>query len=184
VRFLTEKPYVSDLILVKGKVFVRSQHETQWTKTEQSGRPGLTTVMAELGGWSTGEAGKMAEQYTVTPGAAAEVPEAPGGVAAATQPAKSELQVFVLTPMNKDLLKAVKRITVAIDAQSHHLVFLEILTAQDDATRYWFYDVKDNPSLESDVFSPKDETAMQGAGAGGGGGSRGEGAGMPAGEKP
>jgi outer membrane lipoprotein-sorting protein len=153
VRFSTEKPYVSDLILVKGKVFVRSQHETEWTKTDQSGRPGLTAVMAQLGGWSTGEAGKAAQDYAVATSAAA-MPEMPAGPAAATQAAKGESEVFVLTPTNKDLAKAVKTVTVAIDRTSHHLLFIEILTAQDDATRYWFYDVKDNLSLPADVFVP------------------------------
>src|SRR3954471_21161373 len=36
VRFTTNSPYLSELILTEGKVFARSQHETEWTKSNQS----------------------------------------------------------------------------------------------------------------------------------------------------
>jgi outer membrane lipoprotein-sorting protein len=155
VRFSTEKPYVSELILAKGKVHVRSQHETEWTKSNQAGRPGLTAVMGQLGGWSTGDAGKVTEDYSI----AAATEKTPGmpeksGVEASTQPALTDVASFVLTPTDKDLRKAVKRVTLSIDAKTHHLLFIEIVTQQDDTTRYWFYDVKTNAKLAADVFVP------------------------------
>ncbi len=76
VRFSTDKPYVSELILTGGKVYARSQHEADWTKTNQSSRPGLTAVMGQLGGWSTGDATKIAEMYSVAV-SADHVPAAP-----------------------------------------------------------------------------------------------------------
>jgi hypothetical protein len=63
MRLSTQKPYVSELILEGGKVHARSQHETTWTTTNQSTRPGLTAVMLQWGGWSTGQRGNLTEMY-------------------------------------------------------------------------------------------------------------------------
>jgi outer membrane lipoprotein-sorting protein len=151
VRFSTEKPYVSELILARGKVLVRSQHESDWTQTNQSGRPGLAAIMAQLGGWSTGEPGKITEMYAI----ASSADPLPGMPPSSDTPRPpSAVDTFALTPTNKDLAKVVKRVAVAIDRSTHHLVFLEILTQQDDHTRYWFYDVKINVELPADIFSP------------------------------
>ena len=104
VRFSTEKPYVSELILAGGKVYGRSQHEAEWTKTNQAARPGLTAVMGQLGGWSTGDTSQIAAMYSVAKGAAV-IPAKPGAVASQD----GGVDVFVLTPTNADLAKAVKR---------------------------------------------------------------------------
>ena len=55
--------------------------------------------------------------------------------------------------------KAVKKIIISIEKESHHLQFIEILTQQDDATRYWFYDVKTNVELPADIFTPSSGSA-------------------------
>ncbi len=68
VRFSTETPYESELILAEGKAYGRSQHETEWAINSQSARPGLTAVMQQLGGWSTGDAGNLTDFYAVTRG--------------------------------------------------------------------------------------------------------------------
>ena len=68
VRFSTEVPYESELILAVGKAYGRSQHETAWAVNSQSARPGLTAVMQQLGGGSTGDAGKLTDFYAVTRG--------------------------------------------------------------------------------------------------------------------
>jgi outer membrane lipoprotein-sorting protein len=151
VRFSTQKPYTSELILIDGKVHVRSQHETDWSRTNQSSRPGLTAVMSQLGGWSTGDPGKLTEHYAIAT-SADPVPDLPAG--AAKENNKPGADVYALTPTNKDLLKAVKKITLAIDQKSHHLLFIEILTQQDDVTRYWFFNVRTNADLPNDIFSP------------------------------
>ncbi|MGN6370609.1 MAG: LolA family protein [Phycisphaerae bacterium] len=148
VRFSTEKPYVSELILADGKVYARSQHETEWTKTGQASRPGLTAVMSQLGGWSTGNAAKISDMYTVSRGSA--VPPMPDASTAASP----GVDVFILTTANKDLAKAVKQVTIAVDRAAHTLRFVEILTQQGDATRYWFYDVHTNVTLPADIFKP------------------------------
>ena len=75
------------------------------------------------------------------------------------------LDFFVLTPTNKDLAGVIKSIELAIDRGSHALVSIEITTAQEDVTRYWFFDVEKNVDLASDVFKPKD-LAVGGAGSG------------------
>ena len=155
VRFSTETPYISELILADGKVFARSQHEEEWTKTNQASRPGLTAVMGQLGGWSTGDTSKIADMYAVTIGDPANIPPAPG--------AKTErrpIDAFLLTPTNKDLAKAVKQVTLALDSTSHYLYFIEITTQQDDITRYWFVDVQTNSPLPTDVFKPDGALVM------------------------
>jgi hypothetical protein len=161
VRFSTQKPYVSELILVDGKVHARSQHEITWTTTNQAARPGLTAVMLQLGGWSTGQGAGLTEMYAVTRAAnTAKLPTPPeqagkAGMAAGAEPA----ELFVLTPVNKDLAIAVKRVTVAMvagegDKRISRLAFLEIVTAQDDVTRYWFFGGQVNAALPADVFKP------------------------------
>jgi outer membrane lipoprotein-sorting protein len=155
VRFSTEKPYVSELILAEGKVYARSQHETEWAKSNQSSRPGLTAVMGELGGWATGDASNIAAMYTVA-AASPLVPAPPGNAAA---PANSAIDTFTLTPANKDLAKAVKQITLTLDRAAGTLLYIEIITTQDDTTRYWFTDVTKNALLPEGIFEPRDVPA-------------------------
>jgi outer membrane lipoprotein-sorting protein len=157
VRFSTEKPYVSELILAGGKVYGRSQHETEWTKTNQAARPGLTAVMGQLGGWSTGDTSQIAAMYSVAKGAVV-IPAMP---AAMVQP-DGGVDVFVLTPTNADLAKAVKRVTLALDEKTNVLRYIEIVTQQDDATRYWFFDVKLNADLPVNVFKAGAELMVPG----------------------
>ncbi|MCL2646831.1 MAG: outer membrane lipoprotein carrier protein LolA [Phycisphaerales bacterium] len=148
LRIVTETPYFSELILAKGKLLARSQHETEWTKTNQPTRPGLTTVLSQLGGWSASDTGKITDMYTISTSTAS-IPASPNGT---VQSAAAD--VFTLTPTNKDLLRVVKQITFAVDRASHHLLFLQMSTQQDDATRYWFYDIKANVQFPADAFVP------------------------------
>jgi outer membrane lipoprotein-sorting protein len=150
VRFSTEKPYISELILTDGKVFARSQHEDEWTKSNQSSRPGLTAVMGELGGWATGDPSKLADLYTVTTAPPTLPP--PPNTTPATNPPQAE--TYLLTPSNKDLAKAVKQITLTLDPTTSTLLFIEITTTQDDTTRYWFSNVQKNPTLPPNIFTP------------------------------
>jgi outer membrane lipoprotein-sorting protein len=152
VRFSTEKPYVSELILTDGKVFGRSQHEEEWTVNAQSNRPGLSAVMGQLGGWSTGDAGKLRDLYAVDR-STVEVPVIPD--ASADEKLPPHIDRFRLTPVQADLAKAVKHIDIAVDHDSPRLVFLEIVTNQDDQTRYWFYAPRVNAALAPDLFKPK-----------------------------
>jgi outer membrane lipoprotein-sorting protein len=161
VRFSTEKPYVSELILTGGKVYGRSQHETEWTKTTQAARPGLTAVMGQLGGWSTGDTSQIAAMYSVAKGGA-EIPKMPGVVQGDVP--EGAVDVFVLTPTNVDLAKAVKRVTLAVDQKTNVLRYIEIVTAQNDATRYWFFDVKLNGELPAGVFKAGAELVVPGEG--------------------
>ncbi|HVX84872.1 MAG TPA: hypothetical protein VH253_08660 [Phycisphaerae bacterium] len=160
VRFSTEKPYVSELILVEGKVYARSQHEAGWTKSNQSSRPGLTAVMGELGGWATGDAGKVSQMYRVAlaAGKEAEIPVVPkeGGDLHVVAGVGGGVDTFVLTPTNEDLAKAVKKITLALDRGTGGLMYIAIETAQGDVTRYWFGDVERNGELPKGVFEAKE----------------------------
>ncbi len=165
VRFSTEKPYVSEVILAGGKMHVRSQHEQKWTTTDQSARPGLAVVMMQLGGWSTGEAGKLGETYGVSR-ARESVPDAPKAAdVAGTQLAMKAdgLDVYDLVPLQKDLAAVVRRVRVAMERQTHKLAFIEIESrgqggdaAGGDVTRYWFLDAKINAALPEGVFDPRD----------------------------
>ena len=158
VRFSTEKPYVSELILTDGKVYARSQHEEEWAKSNQSSRPGLTAVMNELGAWATGDVGQITDMYSVAAGeAGAAIPAAPG--ADFFKGTRPDAEIFLLTPTNADLAKAVKRITLGLDRKTGTLVYLEILTEQEDATRYWFGDVQTNGELPAGIFEPKNAAA-------------------------
>jgi hypothetical protein len=65
MRLTTFTPYVSDLILAEGKTRARSQHETEWTTSNQSSRPGHTAVVAMLGEWWMGEMGRTDEYFSV-----------------------------------------------------------------------------------------------------------------------
>ena len=153
VRFSTEKPYVSELILTDGKVYARSQHETEWSKTNQSSRPGLTAVMSQLGGWSTGDAAKINDMYSVS--RVESVPTIPG-----VESVPQNVEAFVLTATNKDLAKAVKQVTIAVDRAAHTLRYVEIVTQQGDSTRYWFYDVRTNAPLPPNVFKPDGDLVL------------------------
>lgn len=158
VRFSTTVPYVSDLILADGKVHGRSQHETAWTTSNQAARPGLSAVMVQLGGWSTGNAGKLSDMYSIShapPEAVIPAPPRVEGVSTRTVKTGNEgIDTFILTPTNKDLAIAIKSIEIAMDRASHKLLSIQVTTAQDDATRYWFYDVQLNPNLPADTFKP------------------------------
>jgi outer membrane lipoprotein-sorting protein len=163
VRFSTETPYVSELILTDGKVHARSQHEQSWTTTNQSARPGLTAVMGQLGGWSTGDAGKVSDLYAVSVAPASEkIPSPPEVASSKGQLPKSfdepHPDLFILTPTNKDLAFAVKQVTIAItpptSKEPGKLLYIEITTAQDDQTRYWFFAGQINASLPADIFKP------------------------------
>jgi outer membrane lipoprotein-sorting protein len=159
IRFSTEKPYTSELILTGGKVLARSQHETEWTKTNQSTRPGLTAVMSQLAGWSTGDPGKLTEMYDIKHSSVTlsfeETTEIqrPGAATQRTEK-HTDTDLYLLTPTNKDLIKAIKQITFAIDPKTHFLLMLEILTQQDDTTQYHFYNVEANKPLPENIFSP------------------------------
>ncbi len=151
VRFATDKPYVSEIILHDGKVLTKSQHENQWTRTDAGARPGLNAVMGQLAGWSTGEPGALAEMYDVTT-ATGEIPPRPDSLDEKSAVVNADF--FVLKPKNEVLAKSIKRILLAIDRQSHHLLHVEITTAQNDITRYWFHDVQLDAQLPADTFSP------------------------------
>jgi hypothetical protein len=158
VRFSTQVPYVSELILAEGKTYARSQHETSWTSGNQSSRPGLTAVMLQLGGWSTGQTGKLETMYAVNrPQKDAQVPARPG---AAKGEGGGAAELFELTPVDKDLAVAVKRVMLGMEkgvvGVPSRLSYLEITTAQDDVTRYWFYGGKVNGELPADIFKPVD----------------------------
>jgi hypothetical protein len=91
-------------------------------------------------------------------------PELPSGKAAATRPAEAA-EMFVLTPVNKDLAVAVKRVRVGMvggavvtGKKPSRLAYCEIVTAQDDVTRYWFFDGKVNAALPADEFRPEGGT--------------------------
>jgi outer membrane lipoprotein-sorting protein len=176
VRFATSTPYTSDLILAEGKVQARSQHETEWTVTNQSTRPGLSAVMVQLGGWLAGDAGKLTDLFTVgyaPSGATIPAPPQVEGIDTRTIKAGSDgVETFVLTPSNKDLAVALKSIELVIDRPSHKLLSIAITTAQDDVTRYWFYDVQLNPTIPADTFKPGPGTAAPAPASGAGGSGR------------
>ena len=149
VRFSTHKPYVSELILHDGKVLQKSQHETEWTRSDQSTRPGLNAIMGQLAGWSVGNAGKIGEFYQVA-WAEKPLPPVPGEKQSA-----GAVDTFLLTPTNADLLKVIKEMRLAFDAKSHQLLAVRFITQPGDTTTYWFSEPKIDGTLPADVFAPK-----------------------------
>jgi hypothetical protein len=174
MRIATEWPYVSELILTRGKAMARSQHETEWSTTAQSERPGLTATMVQLGHWSLGERGRE-DLFAVSRGGEA-IPARPGvssgrGSAAPQADAMPGV-LFVLAPVNKELQISVKRVTLgfrapATDPSDHAvradrtdptvalLIYAEIVTAQDDVSRYWFFDAHLNRESDHDMLKPE-----------------------------
>lgn len=151
-RYSTTQPYRSDLILEDGKVYARTQHENDWTKSNQSSKPGLTAVAGQMAAWSVGEPRKLEEYYSVQNGSA-EIPAAPVG--AAGLEAKSARQ-FELTPDHRDLKKVVERIRVAFDASTKQLRFVQINAVGGEVITYWFAPA-DDVKLPKDIFEPKRE---------------------------
>jgi outer membrane lipoprotein-sorting protein len=158
VRFSTEHPYLSELILADGKVFGRSQHETEWTTSSQSSRPGLTAIMVQLGGWATGSAGTLTDMYQVhtLSVAQARIPDSPavGGTKAHPVNDGKPADFYRLTPASKDLAAVIKSVVLAIDPPTGALAAIEITTEQGDVTRYWFIGAKTNLELPPDLFKP------------------------------
>ncbi len=155
LRFSTLRPYVSEIILDHGKLLLKSEHETSWTRATSTGRPGLSAIMEQMAGWSLGDISKLDETYKVA-GAAGSIPKAPGD-SAATQAAMAKVSspaMFLLTPIKPELSKAVASLTLGVDPTTHYLLFLQLTTADQDVTRYWFYNIKTNAQLAPAIFSP------------------------------
>ena len=159
VRFSTQKPYLSELILHDGKVLTRNQHEPKWSRANQSSRPGLAAVMGQLAAWSIGETASIARFYQVSE-AAGEVPAGPAGPdqpRTDAAPAKVEpVDLYLLKPVDKAVAEVIRGIQLGIGRESHALQYVLIITAQGDETRYWFRDVRLNADLPPRVFAPED----------------------------
>lgn len=150
VRYSTTLPYKSDLILIDGKVYARTQHEKEWAKSSQSSKPGLTAVAGQIAGWSIGELRKIADYYDVA-ASGADLPAMPAE-AAAFDIAKS--QRFELTPTHQELKKVVERIQLAFDGTSGQLRFVRIFIHGGEIVIYWFSPI-DNATLPRDIFETK-----------------------------
>ena len=152
VRFTTNKPYLSDLILHDGQVLSRNQHDKRWVRNPQATRPGLAAVMGQMAKWSLGETQSMRDAYDIIH-ANAEVPPLPSG--------RSELGVgktacFTLKPRDEAVAVAVRSILLIVDEDSHCLRVVRIVTAQGDQTTYWFDRIQLNAKLPADAFAPED----------------------------
>jgi outer membrane lipoprotein-sorting protein len=176
LRISTEAPFVSELILADGKIYGRSQHESEWTVTAQAARPGLTAVMVQLGAWSTGDTVLWTQMYAVTgernesgdagpQGAAANaiIPQSPavGGLKSRAAGDGRPLDIYMLAPGNSDLAAIVKSIQLAIDRESSMVQSIEITTVQGDVTRYWFFEEKANDDLSADLFKPRGDLPVR-----------------------
>jgi len=161
IRFSTESPYLSDLILIKHRAYSISQHEKKWTGSGQSSHPGLTAVMLDLSDLLAGHADHLHDLFTVSAAPAAPLP-APAGKSA---PLATPADVFILTPVNKDLSAAVSSVAIALArpgqnaTSSPPLIFAEITTAQGDITRYWFSHAQVDSPLPTDIFKPVERKA-------------------------
>lgn len=158
VRFSTLVPYRTELILRRGKVLAKSQHEEEWDVSNLSSRPGLTAVMGQIGNWLVGNGGGIEEMYQVSrPTAAAQVPTPPADKLNEPSTEKGNAQAwerFKFTPTNKDLVKVVKAITLGFDRSSHQVVFVQVVTQQGDSTCYWFSNVRQNGTLSAETLEP------------------------------
>jgi hypothetical protein len=147
LRLSTESPYISELILADGKSRAHSQHESAWTTSDQSSRPGMAAVMVLIAGCCAGEPGNLPELFTVR---AARDDELPSKPEAPTQ------TWFVLEPSNKDLALAVRQLKLGFSrtGPTPRLTDAIIETAQGDTTHYDFFNAKPNATLPADAFKP------------------------------
>jgi hypothetical protein len=68
----------------------------------------------------------------------------------------------VLTAVDQDLRNSVKRVTLGFAAPASGagaispavLAYVEIVSAQDDVARYWFFDQQYNGVLPAGIFEP------------------------------
>jgi hypothetical protein len=150
VRFSTDLPYLSEVILRGGQVWMKSQHEAEWSKADQTGRPGLAAIMGQLANWSVGEAGALGDMYDVT-SVSSVVPARPE-----SKDVKNDAVTdsFALAPKNKSMAQSLQQIRLVFDQKTHGLLYVEIRSTQGDVTQYWFYDVELDAKLGQDTFSP------------------------------
>jgi outer membrane lipoprotein-sorting protein len=156
VRFSTERPYLSELILNDGQVLSRNQHDEQWTKSPQANRPGLTAIMGQMTKWSMGETQNMRQAYTIDYADVA-VPPPPsvgsekseGGVAAGPS------SCYLLKPRDKTVAEAIRDIVLVVDDESHYLRLVRIVSTQGDQTTYWFDRTQSDVKAPPDLFTPQ-----------------------------
>jgi hypothetical protein len=148
VRWSTRAPYTSDIILRPDRVLSRAQCEQEWDTVHPSGKPGLTTLLAQLGAWLRGQPETFGNLYRVT-----------------AQSGSVGPRVFILTPApnQKDLLRSVARIELELDPPmlvvglgGGTLTRATIVTPVGDRIEYRFTDVERHARLAASSFDPTD----------------------------
>lgn len=153
-RLSTMHPYTSDIILSRGKIVAKSQHETKWATKSQPARPGFVAALAHLGQLACGNVKPLLSTYTITPDPTFTPPTA----ATETVIFASAPPVYVsylLVPRDTNLAQNVKAIHISVDPATNALYFYELITPQADVIRYWLIKPTHPTELEPTVFSPK-----------------------------
>jgi len=160
-RIAVQWPYASDYVFLDGKTKARSQHESKWTLTDQSAKPGLTAMLVQMGAWSMGGVGR-ADLFSIKRGDGL-IPARPQANELIVNP-PAHGDTFLLTAINKDLATSVKQVLLgfatgpakgADGGKRMLLQYLEIDTVPGDSVKYWFFEHDVATPLPPDVFDPE-----------------------------
>jgi outer membrane lipoprotein-sorting protein len=156
VRFQTDWPYQSCYILHAGKVFSRNQTDAQWHSADLDRQQAIQTILNQFAAWALGQTQDIDSDYRVT---MVQSPlEPPPSVASAKQSAHAtepvSVDLFTLVPRDPAVAQAVAQIELGFSPQTHHLIFIAIISSDGDASRFWFDHIQINPDLPATCFEP------------------------------
>lgn len=156
VRFATQKPYRSSVILAGNHIYLRSQTNHRWHKADPSRSQSLGYIMGQLAQWSLGHVHRLGKDYRISYVIAAfPIRPATGPQhRTATQKAASKCPLFTLVPRKGILSKAIRNLQLGFARHSSRLVYIAIHQVTGDATQYWLYKQEKNPSLPTEYFKP------------------------------
>ncbi len=156
VRFATQKPYRSSVILTGSHIYLRSQTNHRWHKAGLSRSKSLGYIMGQLAQWSLGHVHRLGKEYRISYVIAA-FPIRPATAPqhrTATQKATGKCTLFTLVPRKGILSKAIRNLQLGFAWHSSRLVYISIHQVTGDATQYWLYKQEKNPPLPTNYFKP------------------------------
>ncbi len=156
VRFATQKPYRSTVILTGNHIYLRSQTNRRWHKADPSRSKSLGFIMGQLAQWSLGHVGRLGKEYRISYAMSALRIRPVTGPRRRSRPQKTAPTriVFTLVPRRGILSKAIRNLQLGFARHSSRLVYIAIHQVTGDATVYWLYKQEKNPPLPANYFKP------------------------------
>lgn len=156
VRFATQKPYRSSVILTADHIYLRGQTNHRWHKAKPSRGKSLGYIMAQLAQWSLGRVHDLGKDYRISFAISA-LPIRPAAGRqrrARSQKAADKCTLFKLVPRRGILARAIRNLQLGFAPHSSRLVYIAIQQVNGDATQYWLYKQEKNPPLPTNYFKP------------------------------